>query len=139
MKRIIFASLCFAVLPFASIAQKLAASQIPAVVRTTFYKVHPGAIAAWEPEGASYEANFKEAGKSMSVVIDKHGTILETETNVPLNELPAMAQVYIKQHFRGSKLQEISRIVKKNGAINYEVMINQKDVLFDAKGNRITK
>ena len=120
-------------------AQNLAASKVPAAVKAGLNKAHPGVTPAWEREDANYEANFKEGNKSVSVVIDGQGTIVETETPVALKSLPVAAQTYIQDHFNGKKLQEIAKIVKASGEVNYEVMVDHKDHLFDANGKTIIK
>ncbi|GAA4740170.1 hypothetical protein GCM10023229_19330 [Flavisolibacter ginsenosidimutans] len=112
---------------------------MPQAVKEGFAKAHPNTAATWEWEDANYEANFKEGGKTMSCVIDKRGTILETESPVTFNELPAGAKNYVTQHEKGGKIKEVAKIAKANGAINYEVNVQGKDILFDANGTRIEK
>jgi Putative beta-lactamase-inhibitor-like, PepSY-like len=121
-----------------SYSQKLDAKKVPQEVKNAFTKAHPNANPAWEREDASYEANFKEGGKIMSCVIDKQGTILETESAIAATELPAAARTYMNQHYKGKKWKEVTRIVKADGNMNYEVNIGT-DVLFDAKGNHLEK
>lgn len=122
-----------------SFSQKLSSTKVPKAVKEGFKKAHPNSTATWEWEDANYEANFKENGKTMSAVIDKHGTILETETVVTLQELPQTAKVYVEKHYKGKKLKEIAKIDKAGGEVNYEVNVNGKDVLFDASGNPMEK
>jgi hypothetical protein len=75
----------------------------------------------------------------MACIINKQGTILETETAIALSDLPAKAKTYINQHYKGKKTKEVAKIVKTNGEIAYEAGINGSDVLFDANGNFIKK
>jgi len=124
---------------FISEAQKLSADKVPAVVKAGLNKIHPSVAASWEREVANYEANVREGNKEVSVIPDSRGTIVETETEVSLNSLPASAQTYIKDQFNGKKLQEIAKIVKADGEVNYEVMVNHRDYLFDANGNHLNR
>ena len=117
--------------------QKLKESQVPAAAKAAFQKQYPNAKATWEKEDGNYEANFKQDGKTMSSVIDKTGTILETETDIAIGELPASAQAYIKSHYPEVKIKEASKIVKTNGEVNYEALVNGKDVMFDTNGKFI--
>ncbi len=117
--------------------QKLKESQVPAAAKTAFQKKYPNVIASWEKEGKNYEVNFKQDGKTMSSVIDKNGTIIETETDMTVKDLPQTAQNYLKEHYKDAKIKEAAKIVKANGEVNYEALANGKDVMFDAKGNFI--
>lgn len=126
--------LCFSVF-----AQKLNTDKVPQAVKNAFKKTHPNASASWEWEDANYEANFKEEGKTMSCVISKQGTILETETVISYDQLPAGAKKYLNEHYKAKKWKEVARVVKANGDVNYEVDIAGKDVLFNSKGIHLEK
>jgi alpha-amylase/alpha-mannosidase (GH57 family) len=117
--------------------QKLNESQVPSAVRTAFDKKYPHTKPGWDKEDANYEANFKQEGKAMSVVIDRSGTIVETETNIPVADLPKAIQEYMKKNYGGIKIEEAARIVKANGDINYEAEVHHKDIVFDANGKFI--
>lgn len=138
MKRgfLVVIMLVFCVVAF---AQKLSTSRVPANVRESFKKAHPSATASWEREDAAYEANFEEEGKIMSCVIDKQGTILETESSITFNELPADAKSYVTQHYKGKKIKEVAKIDKAGGGVAYEVNVQGKDILFDSNGARMEK
>lgn len=122
-----------------SYAQKLDAKKIPSKVKEAFQKAHPHATASWEWEDANYEANFKENGKSMSCVISKQGTILETESPITMAELPAGVTTYMSEHYKGKKWKEIAKITKANGEVNYEVNTGGTDVLFDSNGHHLNE
>lgn len=118
--------------------QKLDAKKVPQPVKDSFKKAHPNSAATWEWEDANYEANFTETGKTMSCVIDKKGTILETESVIVPAELPHAAATYMDQHYKGKKWKEVAKIVKANGEVNYEVNVGT-DILFDANGKHLQK
>jgi hypothetical protein len=139
MKKLCMMALLVAVAGLVSRAQSLSSAKVPATVKAAFTKAHPGASSKWEWEDANYEVNFKENGKIMSCVLDKQGTILETETEVTMNELPAAAQDFIKQHYKGKKAQEVAKITKASGEVKYEVRVTGKELLFDANGKNISK
>ncbi|ANE53719.1 hypothetical protein SY85_24885 [Flavisolibacter tropicus] len=115
-------------------AQHINADKVPATVKTSFSKAHPGVTAKWEKEAGNYEVSFKESGNDMSCVIDQQGSILETETDMAVSKLPATITNYIHQHYKGSKIKEAAKIVKANGEINYEAEVGGKDLLFDSSG-----
>ena len=122
---------------FTALAQKINADKVPAAVKASVSKAHSGVSATWEKERGNYEANFKEGDKVMSCVIDKSGTILETETDVPISGLPQTVQSYVKDHYKGARIKEASKIIKSNGEEYYEADVNGKDVLFDKNGKFI--
>jgi hypothetical protein len=126
-----------AVIALSVFSQKLNESQVPAAVKTAFEKKYPSVKASWDKEDANYEANFKHDGKAMSAVIGKNGTVVETETDIPVTDLPKAVQDYMKKNYPGVKIEEAARIVKANGDVNYEAEVHHKDVIFDAKGKYI--
>lgn len=120
-------------------AQKLKESQVPAVAKSAFMKEHPNTTGEWEKEEGNYEVVFKQDGKTMSSVIDKKGSILETETDLMSNELPQNVQTYLKQHYKGVKILGAAKVVKANGEVNYEANVNRKELMFDANGQLMKK
>jgi len=136
MKYLIFLLLTSSTVSFIN-AQKLNESQVPSAVKSTFKKKYPSVKASWDKEDANYEANFKENGTAMSTVIDKNGTIVETEADIPVTDLPKMVRDYMKKNYPAIRMGEAARIVKANGDINYETEVHHKDILFDAEGKFI--
>ena len=135
MKKLLFL-FAVSIVSVTCFSQKLSAAKVPQAVKDGLKKAHPAAAATWEMEDANYEANFKESGKTMSCVIDKRGTILETETETSLSGLPQTARTYIDAHYKGKRTKEIAKIEKAGGQSSYEVVFsNGKEVLFDANGN----
>ena len=119
-------------------AQKMNAAKVPATVKESFTKSFSDATGVkWELENKNYEANFKQDGKAMSAVIDSKGTLLETETDIKISELPATVTGYIAMHYKGAKIKEAAIIKKADGEMNYEAEVNHKDVLFNSKGEFI--
>jgi hypothetical protein len=120
-----------------SCSGKFKESQVPAAAKQAFEKKYPGIKGTWDKEDSNYEVSFKKDGKDMSVVIDESGTIVETETDIPVTDLPTTVQDYIKQHYQGKAIKEASTITKGNGEVNYEAEVDDKDVIFDANGKFI--
>src|SRR5438270_8709954 len=128
MKKIFLIMLFFAAK--AALAQKIAEAHVPAATKTAFSKAHKGAVGMWEREGTNYEVNFKEHGKTMSCVIDKNGTIQETETDIAVNDMPQAVRDYVAQHYKGTSIKEAAHIVKGDGAKLYEAEVNGQDLQF---------
>lgn len=114
--------------------QKLNADKVPAAIKASFQKTHPGIKGTWEKEEGNYEVSFKESGKEMSCVIDKAGSIMETEMAISVQELPQSAKDYMQQYYKSSKIKEAAKIVKANGEVTYEAEVNNKDIIFDNTG-----
>jgi len=135
MKNILILATILVIAGLSSCTQKLKESQVPAVAKATFEKEYPNTKGSWDKEDEGYEVEFEKDGKEMSLIIDETGKILETETMIAVNELPASILDYMNTHYKGMKVEEAARIVKANGDINYEAEIKEKDVVFDANGN----
>lgn len=110
--------------------------KIPVNVEKAFGKSHPNVKAKWEKEDGKYEAAFKENGHKMSQLFSADGTLEETEIEIPIQQLPATASQYIKQHQLGT-IKEAAKITTADGSIRYEAEVKSGDVLFDTKGNFI--
>lgn len=135
--KILFITIIATMFGSAGNAQKISSDKVPLATKAAFEKAHPGALATWEKEVDNFEVNFKEAGKSMSAVIDKSGNILETESDIAVSALPASAATYVQAHYKGSAIKEASMISKANGDIMYEANVNGRDLMFDASGKFI--
>ncbi|MBB6236421.1 uncharacterized protein YxeA [Pedobacter sp. AK013] len=133
MKRI-FVILLLVGAMFTSVrAQKISAAKVPVEVKDAFAKLYPGVKANWEMEKQDYEAAFTLNGKATSVVYTAKGVLLETETAIKPNELPAV----ILAKLNGSKIAEAAKIIKADGSIRYEAEVKGKDLLFDLNGNSV--
>jgi hypothetical protein len=112
--------------------QKKAVSQ---TVKDAFAKSYAGATKVkWEREDGQYEVSFLFNGRSMSVVYENNGTVVETETVIAVSELPKAAWQYA---LAKGTIKEASKIIKANGSLQYEAEVKHKDLLFDEKGNFI--
>jgi NCAIR mutase (PurE)-related protein len=131
MRIILFTFLAVALALQAS-PQKSNADKSPAEAKNIFAQVSPETQATGEKKDGNYEVNVTEAGKTISSVTDINETILETETDVPVPELAPDAAAYLKQHDKNVKIKEPSKMVKLNGEINYEVLVNKWSLNFDA-------
>jgi hypothetical protein len=133
MKKI-FLFLAVVLLATSMYAQKLKDAQVPAVVKSGFQKQYPNTKGTWERENGNYEMTFKKEGSDVSVLINGNGTIVETETDIAVSQLPATASNYIKKHYKGQQVKEAAKIVKANGEVSFEAELKGKDILFDANG-----
>ena len=121
-------------------AQEMTEKQVPAAVVATFKQAHSGAKGVkWEKEDANYEASFKQGSSEMSMVFAAAGTLLETETEISMAQLPAAVRAMLSSQYAGYKVTEAAKIVAAaTGAITYEAEVSkggkELDVLFSADG-----
>ena len=118
-------------------AQKLNLSKVPGAAKAAFAKANPNKAGEWEKENGNYEVNFKKDEKKMSYVINKNGSILETEGEIDVNELPETVKAYVKQHNKGAIAKAAEKIVNANGETSYEVKVKNKELMFDSNGKMI--
>ena len=111
---------------------------VPAAAKATVARLYPGAKAVkWEKEDGNYEAGLTHNGKTLSLVIDAKGNVLETETTIAVSALPASVREYVTKHHAGKKIKEAAEIVDSKGKKTYEAEVGGKDLMFDDKGEFI--
>ena len=121
-------------------AQKMEASKVPAVVKSSFAKQFPSATdVKWEKEGKTYEVAMKHNGQTMTVSLDAKGTLIETEVGIKSTELPASVLKYVKDNLKGKTVQSADKIMAGN-KVTYEVVVEKgKALIFDAQGKFLDK
>jgi hypothetical protein len=109
---------------------------VPAVVKAKIKELYPSVKEVkWEKENGNYEAEIEQKGSSdVSVVLDVKGTVLETETEIKVAELPEAARAYITKNIANAKIKEAAKIVKADNTVEYEAEIGKKDYIFDSNG-----
>jgi len=137
MKKLFGLVLVGTVVSLTACAQKMDASKVPAPVKESFAKQFPGATAKWEKEESKYEAGFKHQGHEMSALFDANGTMIESEMEIKVSELPVAVTNYINTNHSGATVKEAAKITKANGEIQYEAEVKGKDLIFDANGKFI--
>ncbi|MCI1187153.1 PepSY-like domain-containing protein [Hymenobacter sp. DH14] len=143
MKTLLTTLAVAALLAPAAHAQKLAAAKVPAAAAAAFRQHFPGVKSVkWEKEGADYEAEFVQGKAEMSAVITAAGVLKETETEMPVAQLPAPVQKALATYYKAAKVTEAAKIVTAaTGATTYEAEISQagqhRDVLFRADGTEV--
>lgn len=121
---------------FTAFAQQV---NVPKSAKDTFSKLYPKATEVkWDKENQDYEASFKLNGKDMSVIFDKDGKVLETETAIEISQLPKGIDKYVMDYYKGYKITGAAKIVKANGEELFEAEITKgkekKDLFFDKNG-----
>ena len=135
MKRSILI-IAFALIASFASAQKMNAKDVPALVTSAFAKQFPTIKEPkWEKEDGNYEANFDLNKVETTAVFDDKGTLLQTESEIKLSELPKVVLDYMKKTYPDRKIKEASKIKDAKGILTYEIETKGMNMIFDAKGN----
>jgi len=119
--------------------------EVPKKVQDEFMKLYPKTTQVkWSKESKDeFEAEFKEAGKSVSVIINSEGELKETETKIEIKDLPKSVEPFVMKNYRNYKITEAAKIIDAKGVLTYEAEISKgkekKDLLFDKDGKSIVK
>jgi len=124
-------------------AQKMKEESVPENVKGALSKVYQGKGVEWSQEDSSYEATFDKSGVETSLVIDADGNIVETETEIKTNDLPASIVNSVRKDYADYKIKEAAKIVAADGKVSYEAEVHKGketyDLLFDRDGKLIAK
>lgn len=111
--------------------------------KACFAKLYPNVKEVkWGKEGKTeFEAEFKDNGKTISVVIDAEGNLRETETDIAKSDLPKGIEEYVAKFHDGWRITEAAEIVDAKGNVTFEAQISKgkikKDLLFDKSGKLV--
>lgn len=142
----------FSLTVFTGYSQKIKEADLPSAVKDAFSKKYPGLKAQWQKEDGNYEAEYEgkkilvgmESGKSTrqeiegSVLFGPDGSVLETEEQIGLTELPKGVEDHVSKNF-GKKVSEAFKITDKAGIVTYETEVGKDEYLFDASGAFLKK
>lgn len=110
---------------------------VPAVVKSALNKKYADAKnVTWEKENGNYEANWGgKSGEDNSVQFTPSGNFIEIVKAISVSELPKPVFVYVKEHYKGTKITEAGKVTDAQGKLSYEAEVKGRDVIFDEKGN----
>jgi hypothetical protein len=132
----------FSIFSFSLFAQNV---DVPKKVQDEFMKLYPKTTEVkWSKESKNeFEAEFKEDVKSVSVVINTEGELIETETKIDIKDLPNSVEPFVIENYKNYKITEAAKIIDDKGVLIYEAEISKnndkKDLLFDKDGKLIDK
>jgi len=99
--------------------------KVPDAVKTAFNNKFPTASdVKWEKESKTeLEANFKMNNTNVSANFKLDGSWVETETIIPVSELPAAVSKVVNTQYPGGNYRRAERIERPGGKIMYQVNI----------------
>jgi hypothetical protein len=126
-----------------AIAQENIDKQVPVPVRETFSGLYPSVKAvSWKFDDTNYTASFKENDKTISLVIDEEGYVMEVKNEIKLYELPPDVNHFLGREYSGWTIYKTSHI-NSNGTSYYEAVVEREDesmvLVFNRNGDLMIK
>jgi hypothetical protein len=99
--------------------------KVPAAVKTAFNAKFPNATnVKWGKENAKeFEAEFKLNNKAISANFGMDGSWVETESGIPVSDLPAAVSAAIKAKYPGAPFTGAEKTEQPGNKVIYEVTI----------------
>jgi hypothetical protein len=119
--------------------------EVPKRVQDEFMKLYPKTTEVkWSKESQDeFEAEFKDNGETVSVVLNTEGELIETETKINIKDLPKSVEPFVMENYKDYEITEAAKIIDGKGVLTYEAEISKgkekKDLLFDKDGKSIVK
>ena len=157
MKTIITVAVVMLVGNTAFAQTKVKEADVPKDVVESFNQNFKGAkVEKWEKEkDGNYEAEFdmvrvnmdkansKKEEVEMSANFKPDGTLIQTETEMKVADLPKTISEYVSKNYAGYKISEAARITDPAGVISYEAEVEKGkeefDLIFDMNGGFLKK
>ncbi len=112
----------------------------PEAVKAAFKMAYPGASKVeWEMEDGMYEAEWEENKIETSVLYKADGTLMQTETEINVAQLPQAIKDYVSTNLKGQKIKEAAKILDADGTITFEAEVGGVDYIFDTSGKLLKK
>lgn len=115
--------------------------KVPSVVKNAFAAKYPGATnVEWGKENAKeYEAEFKLNNENVSANFGLDGTWIESETVIPITNLPAAVSSAVIQKNPGATITMAEKLEMPGGKLLYEVFFKingkKKSIELNADGS----
>jgi len=111
--------------------EKLTGHQVPQAVHDAFKKAYPNAKELkYEQEVVegkkAYEIEFNHQGKEIEAVYGADGTLIETEEEIKISELPGSVSGAVKTAHPKGTIKEAEKILEPDGTVSgYEVEVKE--------------
>ena len=100
--------------------------KVPSAVKTAFSTKYPNATnVVWGKENAKeYEAEFKMNGNAVSANFGMNGSWVETESVIPVADLPAAVSAAVMKKYPGAVITLAEKTEMPGNKILYEAIFN---------------
>lgn len=106
-------------------AQDLTMQEVPANLNESFQKLYPEATdVEWEKEGATYKVEFDTNQMEHEIWYSENGTLVKTEKELAITELPAAIASALKSNYSKYKIDEVE-MTEENGKKIYEIELEK--------------
>jgi len=118
--------------------------KVPAEIKAKFQALYPNVDEIrWDVEDSDFEVSFESEGDvDMSLLFNASGNIIEIETEMEEDDLPATVKSSVEKDFPGWELGEAAKIVR-DGKTTYEAEIvkgeKKIDAIFTPDGKLVKK
>jgi len=117
------------------------ADVVPDLVQTALQEKYPEAgEVEWYQSGNKFEAEFEADDRETTVLFNKRGKLLMTETELEEGDLPQSVRDYLAANYPDHPIEEADKEENRKGLFyEVELMIDGQEVelRFDADGNFI--
>ena len=98
---------------------------------------------SWETEGEFKEVEYTQNGVTKSIVYDAEGKVIETETEINVDQLPATILAYINDNYPDTEIEEAEKLENSEGNF-FEVEIEttndeEIELMFSSEGSFINE
>ncbi len=138
MKKIILVLLICLISSLAFTQKMQSTAQVPSKIESAFKKMYPKAIIQkWNDESPIWEVKYVNGAEKGAVSFNADAKVVEMELVIQEGQLPAnrSIQKYITRFYPKEQIKGFEKITKANGTVTYEIQIEGKELVFDAKGN----
>ena len=126
-----------------AIAQEKPAVPIPLPILESFRCLYPSiAQVSWSFDDINYTASFKPDGKSMALLFDENGYLVEIKNEIKLYELPMDVNHLLSKEYSDWRIDRASHI-DSNGTAYYETVVEKEEqtmvLVFNRQGGLLMK
>ena len=126
-----------------AVAQEAATCHVPRPVKEAFSCLYPDIkLVNWEFDEVNYTASFKFDGKSMALLFDEMGAIVEIKNEIKFFELPLDVNQLIKKEYSDWHIGKASQI-DASGTSYFEAVVQKEDatmvLVFNQHGGLLLK
>ncbi|MFN8390756.1 MAG: hypothetical protein U0136_10735 [Bdellovibrionota bacterium] len=121
-------------------AQRLHAEDVPSALEETFTVMYPDfQLLFWEKQGDNYSATFKSGKARGSMLFDYNANLLETESEIPVEDLPKAVSAAAQKQLQEQKIVGAGKIVDSHDRTIFKVKSDTTGFVVDRQGNILRK